>query len=65
MIYLWRNEETGEEVEVERKLADIDVPPEGPGAWKRVLAAFGTGRVEGAGGSPGTSSTFEPFRGNG
>jgi hypothetical protein len=64
VIYVWRDEETGREVEVERKLADIDVPPEEPGDWSRVLAPFGTGRVEGAGGSGPSTSVFEPFRGD-
>jgi hypothetical protein len=46
MMYEWKNKE-GEVVEHDH----WSVPPSLPGKWTRVYS-FGTGRVEGAGGSP-------------
>lgn len=47
MKYEWKNTKTNEVVEHNH----WSTPPALPGKWVRVFA-FGTGRVEGAGGSP-------------
>lgn len=52
MRYEWKNTETGEVVEHDH----WSVPPQKPGEWQR-LFAFGVGRVNGAGGSRGWTSS--------
>lgn len=37
--YEWRNTETGEVVEVERKMSEYDVPPDLPGKWERKISS--------------------------
>lgn len=51
MKWEWKNVKTGEVVEHDH----WSIPPDKSGDWKRVWA-FGVGRVEGGGGSPGRVS---------
>jgi len=38
MIYEWKDRNTGKIVEVQRSIADRDVPPEDDGDWVRIIS---------------------------
>jgi hypothetical protein len=42
MIYTWQRTDTGEIVDVERKLADYKVPPDTVHDWVRVISVSST-----------------------
>lgn len=54
-LYAWKNMSSGEVIEVRRPVSECDRPPDKTHQWERVYA-FGVGRVEGGGGSPGRAS---------
>lgn len=38
MIYEWKDQKSGKVVEVQRSVADRDIPPEYEGEWARVVS---------------------------
>lgn len=41
-IYEWKNTETGEYVEVERRITEADIPPDLAGDWVRAIRSAPT-----------------------